>query len=350
MEKKTKKQSLKEDIKIEIDEINDEETKKKLINPIKKFRIHGDDVKVSIINSLRRSIKNLVPTYAFHRDLIDISKNTTTSITTNDYIINNIIQLPLLGLDPEIPYLEEEYYVNVNYKDPNRPKHPNEKNIELYIDVVNGNKEPLWVTTNDAKIYIDGEETKVYEKHFGILKLKKDEALKLHAKAVIGIGDIDQIWSPVCICTHFYGDDNNEIEKQDLNVITKDIVIVVQPMGQIDLYDIMTRACSAIQYRLKLLSETINNIEDEEYKNATNATIVLEEDCTICEIINEFLQDNTDKIEFCGGHLLTNLEKKYEIKIRTKDDSIKVFDELDNAINKLIKIYGHIEKKILKLK
>lgn len=357
MSKKQNKQSSKgtaesnkNSFDIDIEELANDDNEKKLLIIKKRVRFTGNDVRVSIINSLRRAMMDYVPTYAFVPELINITKNTTTSITTDDFIIATVSQLPVLGVDPGIPYLENEYYDEINYSDTNRPKHPTEKNVELYINAVNDTEEPMLITTDNAKCYIDGDEIIMYKKSFALIKLKKGEELKLHAKAVLGIGEINQIWSPVGICALQYGDDTKKLKDQNLSEIEKDITLMIPLQGQIkNAYDVASRACTAIQYKLQMLKEKMLSEKISRGETTNYARIILDEDSTIGEIINDIMQENKE-IVYCGGGMVTNLEKKYEIKVVDTTSKINVIDVMINSINKLIKIYDYLEKKFVSMK
>ena len=107
--------------------------------PFKKYdgselhlNITGNDVNHVIINTLRRAVLDLVPTYAFVAESIIIEEN--TSIFDNDELKNRLSGIPIFDVDVPVTLMSEDYWKNINYSDPERKKHPDDnKSLEMYI-------------------------------------------------------------------------------------------------------------------------------------------------------------------------------------------------------------------------
>ena len=153
----------------------------------------GKDCNIKIMNMLRRICHNYIPIYAFAQ--IVITENTTVAFD-NDIVSRELSFLPVCNVDPELYILEPEYWKNVNYYDPGRKKHPNEKNVELYVNASNKDTNIVKITTNDANVYINGKQEQMYDKKNPILliELNKNQSFKCHMKAVLGIGEEHARW------------------------------------------------------------------------------------------------------------------------------------------------------------
>ena len=85
-------------------------------NNFLKFNITGSDINEVVLNTIRRVILELIPTYAFARDDIIIEKN--KSIYNNDYMTNRISNFPIWGITNDIENLnlipKLEYDANLN--------------------------------------------------------------------------------------------------------------------------------------------------------------------------------------------------------------------------------------------
>ena len=115
----------------------------------------GKTVTPELINSIRRLCIDYIPTYAFNKYGITIEKN--TSIFNNDYMKLRLSQITMPNIINNIYYLDNDYWFQIDYSNPNRPKHPNDnKIIEMYIQAHNTTSDVLDVTTNHSKIYEDG--------------------------------------------------------------------------------------------------------------------------------------------------------------------------------------------------
>ena len=320
----------------------------------------GDDLNIKLINSLRRACIDGVPGYGFPRELINIKENTTIAYN-NDYMTLRLSHLPIfntskkkqLNIDPEIDYLHEKYWNDVDYRDDDRlqikDKDNNniEKNIEIQIDTENTTDKLINIDTSDTgvKIYIENELIEMYDKKYPILliKLRPGEKFKCYMKATLGVGELNNIWSNCTNAWHYYEDEEND----------KNLILEIRSYGLINSYDIFTRGCG---YLLKKLSILRKELTRQLLKNKINVeSFILElinEDNTIGELINYELQSQKNII-YSGITIPDNLKKNINIKI-SADSNVnqkkfigiieECFDILDNKINRIKKKIKSIKK------
>jgi len=300
-----------------------------------------------LVNVIRRTILNDVPTYAIPRELIKIETDTT--IFNRDQLTLRLTQLPLLNLDTELSYLEPEYYEK-KYDDLTRKVHPKEKDIKFYVHGKNTDILKKNITTNDMTCYINGKkiETK-YSKNYPIILtvLRKDQEIDLNMKAVIGIGLKDVKWCPVSKCYFTYDNDPNDCK------------LYIYSRGQLSEYDIIRKALENIIYKLqnnKLLIhnfindflEKQNNIKNNKENNDINEIKITFDNLTIGNILNYFLQNDNNLLSsgiFKKTYLLdeANLIIKY-------DNKANILKEIDNNMNKAIELFTTLLNQLNKLK
>uniref|UniRef100_A0A6C0EBM2 DNA-directed RNA polymerase RpoA/D/Rpb3-type domain-containing protein n=1 Tax=viral metagenome TaxID=1070528 RepID=A0A6C0EBM2_9ZZZZ len=297
----------------------------------------GKDLNCKIVNTLRRVACNNIPVYAFPRELIDIQQNTCVAFN-NDMLRLRLSQLPLLSIDEnELYFLQEKYYKDINFADPSRPKHPSEKSIEAYVNFHNNSNAIKDVTTNDMKIYIDGAEVKMYDKDYPYLlvRLRPNDSFKCHMKACLGIGEYDAIWN--ASSDAFY---DQLDEKQNEYAFT------VESNGQLAEYDILIKSCKFIVKKMEDVEIEINRkLQTKELSDGKKFRLTLDEDHTVGEILNYYIQNLTDT-NFSGVSKPDHLIKNIKIKIVSKKTTIPV---IKTAIADIISIYKHLEKQFTKL-
>lgn len=168
----------------------------------------GKDCNAELLNGLGRVMMKRIPTYAFPSELINIERISPESGFTgsipfnNDYMRLPLSQFPLLGIDSGLSFLHEKYWKDIDYRDKNREKHPNEKTIEAYVDVKNTTNDIIHVTSNDMSIYIfdhgkDSDKIQIYDTEYPMLviSLRPKEHFKCSMKAVLGLGLRHNIWN-----------------------------------------------------------------------------------------------------------------------------------------------------------
>lgn len=300
------------------------------------LEISGKTANTTLVNTLRRLVLNNIPTYAFTSDTITISEN--TSRFDNDEMRLRLSQITPFNIQVPIDLLDDKYWLNVNYSDKNREKHPNDKKLyEMYINAVNNTTEIMNVTTNDATFYEDGEENMSIcgmHKDFPalLIKLKPKESFKSRSVAVLGLGLRNNIWAGAA--NAFYEEiDNNKFK------------LTLLSQGQMDEYELLHKGCIILKKELDNIKSIIGN----RYKNSpllknNMIKIKLEnKDHTIGNVINEYLQLNKN-IGFSGlskPDLLLN-----EIVLTIESLGSNPLNPLFETIDYVIKIFDNIQKQL----
>jgi len=293
------------------------------------LQINGNDINHVIINTLRRTILEEIPSYGFDLDKINIKSN--NSVYNNDYIRNRIENFPIHNLENDFNL--EEYdqlrssYLNNIYDDENNIN--NYDLLNLHLKKENLTDDILNITTDDCDFYLKGKKVNsIYNNPLLVCKLKKNEKLELSAVAKKDIPLKHAKYSPVSICCYKM---NNENE----------FVLKFENRDQIKNKDILNRACQIIIFRLEQLKKKLlsNKFSSDSYGN-----IILENEThTLGNLISRFLQDNKD-IEYAAykmDHLLIKeLTIEYKIANNKNINSI-----LKSSIDEIIQIYKELIKK-----
>jgi len=305
--------------------------------------LSGKDMNVKIANAIRRVSMQNIPVYAFPPQLISILKNTCVAFD-NDYMNLRLSTLPIFDIDTDLFSLHEKYWENINYADPKREKHPSEKHIELHINVHNNSDVIKNVTTNDAKLIIDGTIVDVYDNKYPILliKLRPNDTFKCDMLGALGIGDNPingAIW---------YASRNSYYEYDD-SIEYPEFKLTVQSNGQMSEYVILYKSCEYIIKKLEDISkELIRKIDTKEIKDNKQILFVLDgEDHTIGELLNIEFQNHPD-IAFSGIKKPDHLIKSVTIKILSKNDNspTKVMLKcIDSIIEKIQVLKKYFDKK-----
>jgi len=304
--------------------------------------IYGKDVNEVVVNTLRRGLFDIKPTYAYSFETIDIEKNTT--VFDNDIMRTRMEQLPIFDIDSKIDYLDDMYWLDVDYTDNERKKHPDDNlNIELVVNVVNETSNILDVTTHDAEFFINDKLSNNYKNKDPVLliRLRPGEIFKCRARGVLGIGRRNNIWSAVSTC--YYDDykdfaDNEEAHK---------IKLTIEGSGQMKEIDLLKKVCKTLNSKL----DNVANIIKKKYYSANEKekSIIIEldnETHTIGNIINDCLQ-NHKKVKSSGLSKPTPLMNQMIIQLETiESNPLKIFFE---AIEHAKTIFNKIEKECEKL-
>lgn len=301
------------------------------------IEISGKSVNSSLVNTLRRASYDIVPTYAFPAESIYIEKN--TSIYNNDYMKLRLSQLTIPKIENNIYYLEDKYWKNIKYDNPEREKHPNDKKIlEFYVNMTNSTKGVLNVTTEHSKTFEDGVEMKdKFDHNYPclIIKLRPGESFSCRCVGVLGVGKNNNIWA---------ASGNSYFDQLEENKFK----LTLESQGQIDEYDILYKSCIIIKEKLDIIKKlTLEKHDLPEIKETTKLSIIFEnEDHTMGNLINEFLQENKDVV-FSGLSKPNLVVDTMVIDLETiKNDPLKTFLETIKYIDEL---FSNIENKIEKL-
>lgn len=311
----------------------------------------GADCNRQFINSIGRIAVKRVPVYAYARDLINIERiNPETGYHSpiafnNDMMRVRLSNTPVMNIDPELSYLHERYWYNVDYLDEKREKHEKEKNIEVLIDVKNTNNNidnddsVLHVTTNDIKVYIDGKQKEIYSKTYPLLiiSLRPKEAFKCSMKAVLGIGINNTCWDA---CSNFCFDEETIPGKR---------LVSFQASSQMDEYTLVNRALEYFKTRTSILKDEIHRLYLLQREPTKRFQIVLKnEDHTMGEVINYELQSHPDirssgcsKQDFLITEILIDVTAFSESKLlnainESMDNLLKKINTFEKQFNKLI--------------
>ena len=203
----------------------------------------------------------------------------------------------------------------------------------MYCDIKNNNDVILDVTSEDIEFYKEDKKIKsIYEKPILLIKLKPGEQFNFSAKAMLGVGLNNAIYSNVGICCY------EQINESEYN-------FKFEPKGQLKSNKILTYACEIIKYRLNLIKE---KIEKTGFPTNNNGTIILvNEDHTFGNLITKGLQEHQN-IEFAGYKLENLLIKNINIEYVTNGGK-SINNIFIDVINKYIDIYDELNKIFEKL-
>lgn len=297
----------------------------------------GDDNNVKLINALRRVSMKDLPMYGFCDKNIIIEKNTCQAFN-NDMMRQRLSILPVRGVKPDIFYLNEKYWENVNYADLEREHHPSEKKVEVYINHYNNTNNTVSITTNDISMYVDGERLDNPYNHkypFLIIKLRPEEEFKCSMKASLGVGDRHMTWRGACNAYHVEIDKN--INKYRL---------FIESNWQIEEYELLMYACKYLMKKMDDLKSNLGSkIESKEIQNEYNIiTLTLEkEDHTIGELINYEFQNHNDIIGSGVGRKDLLLKTMTLTVIGEENPINPMLECLDLVKDKLTNILNQLE-------
>jgi DNA-directed RNA polymerase subunit L len=277
----------------------------------------GSTVNCCMVNTLRRLCIDHIPTYAASFDSITIDKN--TSVFDNDYMKLRLSQLTIPNIKINIPYLEDKYWKDINFSDPNRTKHPKDDNIiELYVNITNEGTTNLNVTTNHAKVYMNGDEVEKFDEKYPLLliQLKPNESFSCRCVHVLAIGKLSNLWTGGNIYYNEINDNN--------------YILTLESQGQMDEYELLHKACIVLKEKNDVIRSKIQNMSTTE----KYLTIELwDEDSTMGELINTYLQNHKD-VTFAGGSLPNMQIDMYKITyVTSASDPLKPFHEILDLID-----------------
>ncbi|MCJ7636955.1 MAG: hypothetical protein MUO21_05645 [Nitrososphaeraceae archaeon] len=301
------------------------------------IEISGKSASEVVVNTLRRLAYDYVPTYAFPSDLITIDKN--ISIFDNDYMRLRLSEITIPNISNKVYYLEDKYWKDINFTNPNREKHPDDNKIlELYINAVNETKENLNVTTEHTKVFENGVELKgKFDPKFPslIIQLRPGGAFSSRSVASCSIGKNNHIF---CAAGNAYFDESG----------TNAFNLTLESQGQMSEYEILYKSCLIMKEKLsqskEIAKETINEFSGNEVKLELK-----NEDHTLGYVLNEFLQNNKE-ILYSGvakpNPLTDTMVITMIISPSSKKKPLVIFQE---TIDHLIKLFDSIREQIKKL-
>jgi DNA-directed RNA polymerase subunit L len=312
------------------------------------------------INSIGRIACKRIPVYAVPPELIDITKvdeqsGYHDSVPFNyDMMRARISYIPIMNLDPEIGYLNEKYWKDVDYLDKHRDKHDDEADVELYVHVKNNSLEHdensiINVTTNDLQITINNQDispNKLFDKDypFLIISLKPREAFECSMKAVIGIGLNNSVFDSG---SNYYIDHNETIKDSSL--------LTIQASSRFNEFQLFNRSMEYFETRILNIKNEVEKkyMElDDESRNNTFLIVLKDEDHTIGEPLNYMIQSHKNIImSACKkpDNLINEIEIFITCDKKNQDNLLKYimesFDSLINKIQQTQKEFNKIAKK-----
>ena len=354
------------------------------------YGIKGSKINNVIMNTIRRCIIDMIPTYAFDKDDIVITKN--SSIYNNDYMRLRLSQFPIINVDNSRETIEKslelEYEANISsfeqkIEDINIIKKKEEmKNLEksqnftMVVNVKNTSSSVLNITTDTdgVKFYYRGKLIESpYKRKLLIIKLKPGEEFSCNAASMLNIGMkyVNHMATSVCV---FAEPEINSSDEYKLNI---------ESLKQIPEKELVIRACLIINKKLQnyldIITDKIKKYESEKISDQysietkteetsnedsqlstdidvntelevhrTKGFITIEnESHTFGNLISRMLQ-NHDAILFAGykiDHLLIK-----EATIGYKTDGSDILDIFNDSINEAINIYESLIDKFEKLR
>ena len=298
------------------------------------LEISGKTVNHTLINTLRRLAYDYVPTYSFHSDLITIDKN--VSIFDNDYMRLRLSEITVPNIKCDVDYLDDKYWRQVDFANPEREKHPNDKKVlELYINVLNDTKEIMNVTTEHAKVFENGVELKnKFDPKFPslIIQLRPGGTFSCRCVAALGVGKVNHVF---CAAGNGYFDDVEGKENT--------YQLTLESQGQFSEKEIIRKSCVVMKEKLLNTKKLLKEKYDSPLVKDTNAIKIelVNEDHTLGSILNEYLQDHKDVV-FSGVSKPNLLIDNMIITLQTtkKNPLVPVMETIDY----IIKIFDKIEK------
>lgn len=318
------------------------------------FEMINNNVKVSLVNAIRRVCLSNIDTPAIKESDINIIEN--SSYLNNGIFENRISLIPLYG--------------NIDYD-----------NILISLNKSNNENEKMNIYSSDLIFTKDGIELdkSKYLIYDNILLncLKKGESLKFMAKAVYSnVYEDSSIFSPVSTIVYSFKRDNKmiqsklkdiekDLDKKDYELLDADRLYLknekdepsiyefnLESVGQYTPNTLINKTFDIIIKKLKDIKLFINSEKDSKISiSKADFNIdsydfnILDEDDTIGNLLSSYILED-DKIDFCGYDIPHPLDNKLIIRTSLKKDNtmennIKLFKE---NIDKLIKIIEDIKK------
>jgi DNA-directed RNA polymerase subunit L len=300
------------------------------------FIISGENINYIIINTLRRIILTDIPIYAF----TDFTFNKNTSVFHNNFLKNQIKNIPVWGIDNKLEYYdnslmkqqikEEDEIENLEDDiDLSVEKKVNSNSLEqltMYVDYENKSNEIYSVTTNNAKFYFAQKQIdNPYHVPVQLVKLQPKQSINFSVITSIGIEKINSIYSPVSICSY------EELDEHKFHFI-------LESRGQLNEKKILKLAVLNL---IKKLEHILSQIPDND-KNEGDIEIN-DEDHTIGNLLSYGLQNNKN-VKSSSYHMPHPLEKRVIISYKLTSGKIKAI--LKKCVDDFIDIYNDISKKI----
>ena len=298
------------------------------------FDLSGPEINHVIVNTLRRVILSDVPQYAF----TDFKFNKNNSIFHNNFLKNQIKNMPVWGIENKLDFYEkeiknldaieeqEEMDDNVELSFDKKVDSTSLSQLTMYVDYENKKTDIVSVTTDDAKFYFSQKQiNNPYDKPIQLVKLQPNQKINFSVVSSIGIEKESAIFSPVSICVY-------EQKAED------DYKFILESRGQCTEKRILNVAYLNLEKKLNnILKQIPDNNEMEGEIQINN------EDHTIGNLLSNGLQNNKN-VQFAGYHMPHPLETRVIISYKLKSGKFK--EILKNIIEDFIGIFEKIDKLI----
>jgi DNA-directed RNA polymerase subunit L len=311
------------------------------------LEIEGDKVYYPVINSIRKVCMNQIPTYAFHKSQINITKD--TSVFDRTYMRCRLSQLPITNLNGtikedirnDVQFLSTKYYKDAVFANPDFVKNPyDNQQIEFYMNKKNnGPDEIMNITTDDLIIRINNEiipASKMYSTEFPVLlcQLRLDEEFECSMKANVATGEFDTIFDTANV---YYA----ELKPNKYR-------FMMESSGQFTEFEILARGILVLCEKLRIVADKLlnKNYNSSIIKNNVALFEIVDEDYTCGGILNYCLQ-NMDDVIYSGIAKPTFMEKKILIKVITngKLTPIEAFVKgTEDAVRQLMEFKKKVDK------
>lgn len=352
--------------------------------------IKGSKINNVILNTLRRVIMELLPSYSFLKKDIDITKN--TSIYNNDYMRLRLCQWPIFNIENSEETInksaELEYEANLStfekqiedlniIEEKERvAKAEKSQNFIMSINVKNTTSQVYNVTTDDenVKFYYKGKITESpYKRPLLIIKLKPGEEFICSASSTLNIGLKGASCMPNSVCVFSEPD-----LESDPNAEYK---FTLESLKQLSEKELIIRACNIINLKLnnfldvigtKILEYKSDKIHDDynlDEKNKTDSDSETITDSAIRNssdiVLEQHRVKGIVKIEnesHTFGNLLSNLLQKHnatlfagynidhllikELTIGYKTDGTDIIEIFNDIISEAKQIFNDIKQKV----
>jgi DNA-directed RNA polymerase subunit L len=299
------------------------------------FIISGSKINYIMVNTLRRIILSQIPTYVF----TEFTFNKNNSVFHNNFLKNQIQNLPVWGIDNKLEYYDNSLKVknveddeiedledNVDLSIEKKVNSNSLEQLTMYVDFENKSNDIYTVTTDDAKFYFAQKQiNNPYDKPIQLVKLQPNQKINFSVVSSIGIEKESAIFSPVSICVY-------EQKAED------DYKFILESRGQCTEKRILNVAYLNLEKKLNnILKQIPDNNEMEGEIQINN------EDHTIGNLLSNGLQNNKN-VQFAGYHMPHPLETRVIISYKLKSGKFK--EILKNLIEDFIGIFEKIDKLI----
>lgn len=318
--------------KIKLNTVNYDET---LGNSRLEFKLSSKSIDYVFINTLRRTIFNDIPIYAFTK--FKFEKN--TSVFNNNYIKLRLNNIPVWFIENKSMFFNKMENIiektEDEGEDENEDEHVDEKHVNMdanilkqltmYVNFRNTTQDIVSVSTDDAKFYYGEKQIKSPYSKVQLIKLQPGQEIAFSAITELGIEEMNAIYSPVSVCYY------NELSPTEF-------LFILESRGQLTEHRIVQVAIENIIKRMENMLKLLE--ANDENKTLEGIININNEDHTLGNLISRGMQQH-ENISFAGYNVTHPLARKVEIHYRLKKeqninviikDVIKYYTSLYNCI------------------